>query len=80
MGKARVKEVLIEQGVYDGQIERIVHPRPDQEKVVCLGRRDIRTDVDHGKPAAFVQSTCQIIDFLHVDGLKDIPALEDYVA
>ena len=80
MRKTCIIKILVEQGVNDREIECIIRSGPDQKKIVCLGSRNVGTNINDRETAAFIQCAYQVIDFFHVDGLKDISALEDHMA
>ena len=72
-------KAFIQNFVNHRKVERIIGSRANLHKAGCLGGGYVGTNIDHGHFAAVFHCIHQIVDFLHIDGLKYIPELKDHV-
>ena len=77
--KFRVVQPFRQENVQDGEIERIVGSRPYEDELIGLRRGCRRPDIDHRELAAVVHPFEQIVDFLDIDGFKDVSGLQDHM-
>ena len=61
------------------QIERIIGSGTDHHEPAGLGGRDVGPDVDYRQFAAVVHRVHQVVDFLDIHSLENIPELQDHM-